>query len=235
MSTKTNKTYTIMKDGNKIKTAKSLNAAKAIADQEQAEVFCGEECVYKAQAVPEATEATKATEATEATEVSQTTEAPEEVKAVDSVHAVQSSETQSDVSDNAVTDNGAEANSAANSDSAAKTDIPSVSDMAEKPTITPAPKPTVARAAVAVEEEPRLGISIHNAPQPKYENFRLTALMNVRAEASMQSKILRTAPAGTVVQVSHIENNWMKIRNGSDFAYILYEKDGKKFAERVGA
>ena len=34
MSTKTNKTYTIMKDGNKIKTAKSLNAAKAIADQE---------------------------------------------------------------------------------------------------------------------------------------------------------------------------------------------------------
>ena len=227
MSTKASKSYTIMKDGIKIKTAKSLNAAKAIADQEQAEVFCGEECVYKAQVATEETEATKATEATE---VSQTAEASEEVKAVDSVHAVQSSETQSDV-----TDNGAEANSAANSDSAAKTDIPSVSDMAEKPTVTPAPKPTVARAAVAVEEEPRLGISIHNAPQPKYENFRLTALMNVRAEASMSAKVLRTAPAGTVVQVSHIENNWMKIRNGSDFAYILYEKDGKKFAERVGA
>ena len=27
------KTYVIMKDGNKIKTAKSLNAAKAIADR----------------------------------------------------------------------------------------------------------------------------------------------------------------------------------------------------------
>ena len=217
------KTYTIMKDGNKIKTAKSLNAAKAIADQEQAEVFCGEECVYKAQAVPEATEAVEATEA------SQTAEAPEEVKAVDTVHAVQASETQSDVTDTAV-----EANSTANSDSATKADASSVSDMAEKPTV--APKPTV---RAAIEEEPRLGVSIHNVPQPKYENYRLTALMNVRAEASMQSKILRTAPAGTVVQVSHIENtggdSWMKIRNGSVFAYILYEKDGKKFAEKVGA
>ena len=86
MSTnKTSKTYTIMKDGNKIKTAKSLNTAKAIADQEQAEVFCGDECVYKPQ--PQATEA------------SQTAEASEEVKAVDTVHAVQSSEAQSGVSD----------------------------------------------------------------------------------------------------------------------------------------
>ena len=218
MSTKTNKTYTIMKDGIKIKTAKSLNAAKAIADQEQAEVFCGEECVYKAQIT--ATGETEVTEAVEATEVSQTAEATEEVKAVETVHAVQSSETQSDVSDNAV-----EANPAANTASSVSDMAGAKTDMAEKPTVRSA----------AIEEEPRLGISIHNAPQPKYENFRLTALMNVRAEASMQSKILRTAPAGTVVQVSHIENNWMKIRNGSDFAYILYEKDGKKFAERVGA
>ena len=218
MSTKASKTYTIMKDGIKIKTAKSLNAAKAIADQEQAEVFCGDECVYKAQV---------------ASDSSQTAEAPEEVKAVETVHAVQASEAQSDVSDN-----GTEANPTANavssvSDEAAKADAPSVSDMAEKPTITPAPKPTV--RAAAIEEEPVLGISIHNVPQPKYENYRLTALMNVRAEASMSAKVLRTAPAGTVVQVSHIENNWMKIRNGSDFAYILYEKDGKKFAEKVGA
>ena len=209
MSTKASKTYTIMKDGIKIKTAKSLNAAKAIADQEQAEVFCGDECVYRN---------------SNGTYNSQATEAPEEVK------AIQASEAQSDVSDN-----GIEANSAANTEPTAS----SVSDMAEKPTVTPTPKPTVARAAAVatatVEEEPVLGISIHNAPQPKYANYRLTALMNVRAEASMSAKVLRTAPAGTVVQVSHIENNWMKIRNGSDFAYILYEKDGKKFAERVGA
>ena len=228
MSTKTSKTYVIMKDGIKIKTAKSLTAAKSIADQEQADVFCGEECVYKAQV-------TETTEAVEATEASQTAEAPEEVKAVEPVHAVQASEAQSDVSDNG--DNGMEANSATNaessvSDETAKSPVPSVSDMAEKPSTA-----TVARVAVAtaaVEEEPVLGISIHNAPQPKYENYRLTALMNVRAAPSLNSAILRTAPAGTVVQVSHIENNWMKIRNGSDFAYILYEKDGKKFAEKVG-
>ena len=103
-------------------------------------------------------------------------------------------------------------------------------------------KPTV-KVSTAIEEEPVLGVAIHNAPhtpQPKYENYRLTALMNVRAAPSLTSKVLRTAPAGTVVQVCKFENtgiggNWMKIRNGSDFAYILYEKDGKKFAEKVGA
>ncbi len=216
----TSKIYTIMKDGNKIKTAKSLNTAKAIADQEQAEVFCGDECVYKAQ---------RTAEAPEATEASQTTEASEEVKAVDTVHAVQSSEAQSGVSDIANT-------AASKEEATAATEEAPVSDMAD------AEKPTV-KGATAVEEEPVLGVAIHSSPhtpQPKYENYRLTALMNVRAAPSLTSKVLRTAPAGTVVQVCKFENtgiggNWMKIRNGSDFAYILYEKDGKKFAEKVGA
>ena len=214
-TTKTSKTYTVMKDGNKIKTAKSLNAAKAIADQEQAEVFCGDECVYKAQRTAEAPEAT---------------EASEEVKAVDTVHAVQSSEAQ-----NRVSDNTAEANLASKEETMASKEEAPVSDMAD------AEKPTV-KGATAVEEEPVLGVAIHSSPhtpQPKFENYRLTALMNVRAAPSLTSKDLRTAPAGTVVQVCKFENtgiggNWMKIRNGSDFAYILYEKDGKKFAEKVG-
>ncbi len=229
MSTKTSKVYTIMKDGIKIKTTKSLNTAKAIAAQEQADVFCGDECVYKSNG-----------DGTSKPYNLQTTEAPEAVKAVENVHAVQTSETQSDVGDN-----GIKANPAANSAPAAE----SVSNMAgaktdmadaDIPTVTPAvTKPT------AVADEPRLGISIHNAPQPKYENYRLTALMNVRAAPSLNAPVLRTALAGTVVQVSQIENNgessnnmWMKIRNGSDFAYILYEKDekdGKNFAEKVGA
>ena len=42
------KSYVIMKDGTKIKTAKSLSSAKKIADQEKAEVFCDGECVYSA-------------------------------------------------------------------------------------------------------------------------------------------------------------------------------------------
>ena len=226
----TSKIYTIMKDGNKIKTAKSLNTAKAIADQEQAEVFCCDECVYKAQ---------------RAAEASQTAEASEEVKAVNTVHAVQSSEVQSDVGDIA--------NPAAKEETAASKEEASVSDMAAanpstEKAVKSASLPTV--ATTAVEEEPILGVAIHSTPhtpQPKFENYRLTALMNVRAEASMDAKVLRTAPAGTVVQVCKFEDtgsggnsagnsggNWMKIRNGSDFAYILYEKDGKKFAEKVG-
>ena len=44
----TNRTYIIMKNGVKIKTTKSLNTAKAFADQEQAEVFCNGENVYSA-------------------------------------------------------------------------------------------------------------------------------------------------------------------------------------------
>ena len=206
----TSKIYTIMKDGNKIKTAKSLK------------VFCGDECVYKAQ---------RTAEAPEATEALQTAEVSEAVKTVDTVHAVQSSEAQSHVGDNT-----AEANPAAKEETAASKEEAPVSDMAD------VEKPTV-KVSTAIEEEPVLGVAIHNAPhtpQPKYENYRLTALMNVRAAPSLTSKVLRTAPAGTVVQVCKFENtgiggNWMKIRNGSDFAYILYEKDGKKFAEKVGA
>lgn len=53
------KLYTVMKNNEKIKTARSLNAAKEIADQEQAEVFCDGECVYTAsQAETQATQAT---------------------------------------------------------------------------------------------------------------------------------------------------------------------------------
>ena len=59
------KLYVVMKNNEKIKTAKSLSVAKEIADQEQAEVFCDGKCVYTAsqsqsteliQAEPKATE-----------------------------------------------------------------------------------------------------------------------------------------------------------------------------------
>ena len=43
------KLYVVMKNNEKIKTAKSLSAAKEIADKEQAEVFCDGKCVYTAQ------------------------------------------------------------------------------------------------------------------------------------------------------------------------------------------
>ena len=60
------KLYTVMKNNEKIKTARSLNAAKEIADQEQAEVFCDGECVYTAsQAATQATPIQAETKAAE--------------------------------------------------------------------------------------------------------------------------------------------------------------------------
>lgn len=41
-----NKTYTVMKDGEVIKELKTLAAAKKLADTEDAEVFCEDLCVY---------------------------------------------------------------------------------------------------------------------------------------------------------------------------------------------
>ena len=41
-----NKTYTVMKDGEVLKELKTLAAAKKLADTEDAEVFCGTLCVY---------------------------------------------------------------------------------------------------------------------------------------------------------------------------------------------
>ena len=41
-----NKTYTVMKDGEELKELKTLAAAKKLADEKDAEVFCGGLCVY---------------------------------------------------------------------------------------------------------------------------------------------------------------------------------------------
>ena len=62
------KLYTVMKNNEKIKTARSLNAAKEIADQEQAEVFCDGECVYTASQATQATQATPIQAETKAAE-----------------------------------------------------------------------------------------------------------------------------------------------------------------------
>ena len=263
MSTKTSKVYTIMKDGIKIKTTKSLNTAKAIADQEQADVFCGDECVYKS-----VTSGLDGADKPYNSQSAEATEAVKAVKAVETVQAVQASEAQSDVSDKVDNaDNAAKEEAAPKTDSTAEeptvkeataeasvsvsndsasnvSGISDISDMAEKPTA--ASKPMTSIKKYKKDKGHLVGVAIApHTPQPKYGNYRLTALMNVRAKPSLSAPVLRTAPAGTVVQVCQIEDNgeninnkWMKIRNGSNFAYILYEKgekDGKKFAEKVGA
>ena len=177
------KLYTIMKDGQKIKTARSLNVAKELADQEQAEVFCEGEKIYapvsdglSGQLIAEETHApvTEETDAPDAPEV----EAEEEII------------------------------------EPAKPAEPAKAD--KKPTDK---KPT--------DKTP----SDKSSPDVKFTVYRLKSLMNVREAPSLNAPRLRTAPKGTLVQVIYIENDWLKIKDGSNFAYILY-KNGE-FAEKV--
>ena len=69
-----NKTYTVEKNGEKLKELKTLAAAKKLADAEGAEVFCEGECVYQGSTAP-VTPAVEET-AVEAT-VEETTESSE--------------------------------------------------------------------------------------------------------------------------------------------------------------
>ena len=190
------KLYAIMKDGQKIKTARSLNVAKELADQEQAEVFCDGEKIYAPVSVqPVAAEAEESADSinTEETANTETAEKP------------------------------------ADTEKPAKTDTKSEVKPEVKPTDTVDNKPAENKSAKS------------NA---KLSVYRLKVLMNVREFPSLVAPRLRTAPAGTLVQVFKIENDWLKIKNSNNggnnsgnsnnnggVAYILY-KNGE-FAEKV--
>ena len=64
--------------------------------------------------------------------------------------------------------------------------------------------------------------------KPKTEKYRLKALMNVRKKPNLDSEILGTKPAGTVVRVLGVEEGWLHLIDGS---YILFEEG--KYAEKV--
>ena len=64
--------------------------------------------------------------------------------------------------------------------------------------------------------------------EPKTEKYRLKALMNVRKKPSLDSEILGTKPAGTVVRVLGVEEGWLHLIDGS---YMLFEEE--KYAEKV--
>lgn len=127
------KTYVVMKNGVEIQKLSTLTAAKNLADEEGAEVFCDGLSIYKA---------------------------VEEI-----VHA----------------------------------------------------EPIVAEEPKQIEVE-----------EPKTEKYRLRALMNVRKKPNLDSEILGTKPAGTLVRVLKVEDGWLHLADGS---YILFE-DGR-YAEKV--
>ena len=82
----------------------------------------------------------------------------------------------------------------------------------------------IVHAEPIVAEEPRQ----IEVKEPKTEKYRLKALMNVRKKPNLDSEILGTKPAGTLVRVLKVEDGWLHLADGS---YILFE-DGR-YAEKV--
>ena len=82
----------------------------------------------------------------------------------------------------------------------------------------------IVQAEPIVVEEPRQ----IEVKEPKTEKYRLKALMNVRRKPGLDSEILGTKPAGTLVRVLKVEDGWLHLADGS---YILFE-DGR-YAEKV--
>ena len=65
---------------------------------------------------------------------------------------------------------------------------------------------------------------------PATEQYRLKKFMNVRAKPSLDAKIKTTKPAGTVVRVLALENDWLHLADGT---FIFY-KNGEH-AEKIPA
>ena len=82
----------------------------------------------------------------------------------------------------------------------------------------------IVHAEPIVAEEPKQ-IEVE---EPKTEKYRLKALMNVRKKPGLESEILGTKPAGTLVRVRGVEEGWLHLIDGS---YILFEEG--KYAEKV--
>ena len=59
------------------------------------------------------------------------------------------------------------------------------------------------------------------------EKYVLTARMNIRKAPSLDAPKLGTAKKGTVVEVSSVEDGWMRLLDGT---FILYE--GGRWAEK---
>ena len=63
---------------------------------------------------------------------------------------------------------------------------------------------------------------------PAQAAYRLTHLMNVRSAPSMEAQKVGVLPAGTVVDVARVENDWLCLCDGT---YILYQSG--TFAEKA--
>ena len=79
---------------------------------------------------------------------------------------------------------------------------------------------TAPELSEAVPEE-----TVTEAAKP--ERYILTAKMNIRRAPSLEAQKLGIAQPGTVVEVAAIENDWLRLTDGT---FILYE--GGRFARK---
>jgi len=67
--------------------------------------------------------------------------------------------------------------------------------------------------------------------EPKVEKYKLLSKMNIRIAPSLKADKVGIADTGTVVEVTSIENDWLRVKNGAGEVFILY--GGGKFAEKL--
>ena len=94
-----------------------------------------------------------------------------------------------------------------------------------KAAVQEAEEPAVEETAEPVETSPE---EVERAVAQKTQHFRLKTLMNVRKGPTTSSARLKTLPAGTVVDVREVKNDWLCLTDGS---FILF--GAGRFAERV--
>ena len=83
---------------------------------------------------------------------------------------------------------------------------------------------------VLVNAEPVVAAELKQpeVEEPKTEQYRLKTLMNVRKKPSMDAVIVTTKPAGTLVRVLKVKDDWLHLIDGN---YILFEEG--RYAEKA--
>ena len=97
-------------------------------------------------------------------------------------------------------------------------------------TVYTADSPTLPAASTpATTPEPEEKTEEQSVTEPV--KYKLLSKMNIRIAPSLKADKVGVAEAGTVVKVTAIENDWLRVKNGAGEVFILY--GGGKFAERV--
>ena len=83
---------------------------------------------------------------------------------------------------------------------------------------------------VLVNAEPVVAAELKQpeVEEPKTEQYRLKTLMNVRKKPSMDADLVTTKPAGTLVRVLKVKDDWLHLIDGN---YILFEEG--RYAEKA--